>query len=101
MSEENISDDEIILVIEDVSIKCSKKDLIENSDYFKAMFEGNFVESKKNIVRLQGIDLKAMNIILSLLWDRTFLINEEDILSVLQQNSLNYYYLATVLKYGW
>ncbi|KAF5277665.1 hypothetical protein FQA39_LY18446 [Lamprigera yunnana] len=48
------------------------------------MFEGSFVESNKKVVKLEGIDLKAMNIILALLWDRTFLINEEDILSVLQ-----------------
>lgn len=32
----------------------------------------------------QGVDLKAMNIILILLWDETYLISEEDILPVLQ-----------------
>ncbi|KAK5650628.1 hypothetical protein RI129_001657 [Pyrocoelia pectoralis] len=84
MCEESSYDDEIILEITNVAIKCVKKDLIKHSDYFKAMFEGNFVESRKKMIRLEGIDLKAMNIILSLLSDRTFLINEEDILSVLQ-----------------
>ncbi|KAF5292545.1 hypothetical protein FQR65_LT01691 [Abscondita terminalis] len=84
MNEDIDSETKVLLQIDNVAIKCLKQDLIYHSDYFKAMFEGSFVESNKKIVKLEGIDLKAMNIILALLWDRTFLINEEDILSVLQ-----------------
>ncbi|KAF5297870.1 hypothetical protein FQA39_LY19238 [Lamprigera yunnana] len=84
MNEEINVGTEVLLQIDNVVIKCVKQDLTYHSDYFKAMFEGSFVESNKKVVKLEGIDLKAMNIILALLWDRTFLINEEDILSVLQ-----------------
>ncbi|KAG5868305.1 hypothetical protein JTB14_022788 [Gonioctena quinquepunctata] len=78
--------EEIILEIEETPIVCKKQDLITNSDYFKAMLEGEFMEKDKETIKLQDVDLKAMNIILTLLWDETFLnvIAFEDILTVLQ-----------------
>lgn len=48
-----MSSDEITLEIEGTSVKCKKDELASNSDYFKAMFEGNFVEKNKNIVQLK------------------------------------------------
>ncbi|KAJ8951199.1 hypothetical protein NQ314_007700 [Rhamnusium bicolor] len=76
--------EEIILEIEDTPIVCKKEELIAHSDYFKAMLEGNFIESSKRVIRLEGVDLRAMNIILTLLWDESYLIQNEDILIVLQ-----------------
>lgn len=46
------SSDEVFLEIEGKTIRSSKKLLIEESDYFKAMFEGNFIERKQKIIIL-------------------------------------------------
>ncbi|CAG9856706.1 unnamed protein product [Phyllotreta striolata] len=76
--------DDITLEIEGTFIKCNKNDLMSNSDYFKVMFEGDFVEKSKNTIQLQDVDLKSMNIILTLIWDETYYIEDEDVLMVLQ-----------------
>lgn len=50
---EDFNSEEVILEIENTSIKCNKQDLIKHSDYFKAMFEGNFIERNKRIIKLE------------------------------------------------
>ena len=42
----------VTLEIQGAPIQCSRTDLIQNSDYFKAMFEGNFIESEKKVITL-------------------------------------------------
>lgn len=44
---------EVFLKINDKQYVCNKEDLINNSDYFNAMFKGNFEESYSNIVTLK------------------------------------------------
>lgn len=103
----------VTLLIENVPVKCNKQQLIENSNYFKVMFEGNFVERDKSTITLevshnkltkrlqqieflfsflisQEIDLKSMNLILSLLVDSStaFMLGEDDLLHVLQTSCM-------------
>nr|CAH7720423.1 unnamed protein product [Callosobruchus chinensis] len=75
----------IELEIEGTSIICKRELLISNSDYFKAMFEGNFIEKNKSKVSIEGISIEAMNMILTLLWDEHNVVLEEgSTLAVLQ-----------------
>ncbi|XP_050512600.1 uncharacterized protein LOC126888403 isoform X2 [Diabrotica virgifera virgifera] len=69
--------------IEGTPVKCKKDVLISNSDYFKAMLEGNFIEKDQETICIKDVDLKAINIILTLLWDPTIYIEDEDVLMVL------------------
>ncbi|XP_065169246.1 kelch repeat and BTB domain-containing protein 2-like isoform X2 [Atheta coriaria] len=80
----------VTLLIENVPVKCNKQQLIENSNYFKVMFEGNFVERDKSTITLEEIDLKSMNLILSLLVDSStaFMLGEDDLLHVLQTSCM-------------
>ncbi|XP_050518325.1 kelch-like protein 38 [Diabrotica virgifera virgifera] len=75
--------EEVILEIEGTHLKCKKDVLISNSDYFKAMLEGNFIEKDQNTISIKDVDLKAVNIILMLLGDPTIYMEDEDILMVL------------------
>lgn len=58
---ESSEEDFVVLEIQKTPIKCSRSTLIQNSDYFKVMFEGNFIESSKNTVEIQ---VKSLNHIL-------------------------------------
>nr|XP_008197617.1 PREDICTED: kelch-like protein 38 isoform X1 [Tribolium castaneum] len=80
--EEN--DDIVTLKIEETTIQCSRSDLIKHSDYFKAMFEGNFTESSKSVITLNGVEPEAVTTILKLLWDREYVIREDLALPVVQ-----------------
>ncbi|CAG9833407.1 unnamed protein product [Diabrotica balteata] len=75
--------EDVILEIEGTPVKCKKDVLISNSDYFKAMLEGNFIEKDQKTISIKDVDLKAVNIILTLLWDPTIYIEDEDVLMVL------------------
>lgn len=44
---------EVILEIEGASLKCSRKELSEHSDYFKIMFEADFLERDKHKIKLE------------------------------------------------
>lgn len=46
------SSDEVLLEIEGKILRCNKKVLMEESDYFRAMFQGGFAESAQKIVKL-------------------------------------------------
>ncbi|KAF7268914.1 hypothetical protein GWI33_018015 [Rhynchophorus ferrugineus] len=74
----------IVLEIEGHPIECDKSLLINNSDYFSAMFTGSFRESVQKNIKIEGVDLKSFNIILLLLWDETYIIDMNDIHLVLQ-----------------
>ncbi|XP_044260352.1 kelch-like protein 20 [Tribolium madens] len=76
--------DIVTLQIKESTIRCSRADLIKHSDYFKAMFEGNFTESSKSVITLNGVDPEALTIIIKLIWDREYVIEENIILSVVQ-----------------
>lgn len=47
-----MENDEITLEIEGNSIKCSKELLSEHSDYFRIMFESDFIERNKRVIKL-------------------------------------------------
>jgi hypothetical protein len=74
----------VTLNIEGALLECDRADLISHSDYFRAMFEGNFIERNQNVILLNGIELEAMKIILRLLWDREYPVDEHSLLLVLQ-----------------
>ncbi|XP_030752210.1 kelch-like protein 26 isoform X2 [Sitophilus oryzae] len=57
--------------IEGSAVECDKELLIKNSDYFSAMFKGYFKESSENNIKLQGVDLKAFNLIMLILWEES------------------------------
>ncbi|CAH1980390.1 unnamed protein product [Acanthoscelides obtectus] len=80
---------DIELEIEGKSIICKKELLIANSDYFKAMFEGNFIEKNKSKVSIEGVNIEAMDIILTILWDEHDVVLEEGhTLAVVQAASM-------------
>lgn len=76
--------DQIILEVEGAQLRCNKKELALHSDYFKIMFEGSFKERNQKVIRLEGVQLKALNIILTLLWDERYFIHPGDLLLVVQ-----------------
>nr|XP_023023497.1 kelch-like protein 40 isoform X2 [Leptinotarsa decemlineata] len=78
-----MSAEKIVLEIENTEVICRKQTLIENSDYFRTMFEGNFIERKMKKIKLQDVDLKAMEIILRLVENRSYAFENEDILMIL------------------
>lgn len=84
MAESSGSSDEVILEVEGTQLRCNRKVLALHSDYFKIMFEGNFVERNKKVVKLEGVQLKALNIILTLLWDERYFVPPDDLLLVVQ-----------------
>lgn len=43
---------EVFLEMEGKTLQCNKKTLMEESDYFKAMFKGDFIERHQKIVKL-------------------------------------------------
>lgn len=54
-----MEDEEIVLVIDDNQINSKKGTLMKNSDYFKVMFESDFVEKHQSVINLQvSRDLK-------------------------------------------
>ncbi|XP_057667830.1 kelch-like protein 30 isoform X2 [Diorhabda carinulata] len=83
--------EEVVLVIENTEVKCRKRDLIENSDYFLAMLEGDFIEKTKRRIKIEEIDLQTMNLILTLIHDNKYDIEEEEVLMLL--------YAACVLQF--
>lgn len=54
------SEDYLFLEVEDTLIKCRRVDLIQNSDYFKAMLEGNFVERDQNKIKIEVTFLNCL-----------------------------------------
>lgn len=52
--------DKILLQIEGVPITCSKEDLSKESAYFKAMFQGDFVEKDRETIELKVILLPLL-----------------------------------------
>lgn len=56
MSEET-SNDFVILQIENEQLVFKKHDLMRHSDYFKVMFEGNFIEREKKVIELKVSNL--------------------------------------------
>ncbi|XP_017786331.1 PREDICTED: kelch-like protein 38 [Nicrophorus vespilloides] len=79
-----MSVDDVTLVFEGFTLECSKKELAQHSDYFKAMFEGNFTERDKGVIKLNGVDFRALRICLIMLWDKDFVLTDEDMPLVLQ-----------------
>uniref|UniRef100_A0A6P7GQK7 Kelch-like protein 38 n=1 Tax=Diabrotica virgifera virgifera TaxID=50390 RepID=A0A6P7GQK7_DIAVI len=75
--------EEVILEIEGTPVKCKRDVLISNSDYFKAMLEGNFIEKDQKTISIKDVDLKAVNIILTLLGDPRNDTEDEDVLMIL------------------
>lgn len=53
MNEFVATEDLVLLEVENKTFKCSKKCLAGHSDYFKVMFEGNFVEKSKTSIKLE------------------------------------------------
>lgn len=47
-----MDDKQITLEIEETSVKCSKKLLSSHSDYFRVMFESDFAERNKSVIKL-------------------------------------------------
>lgn len=48
-----MEDEDIVLVIDDNQIKSKKGTLMEHSDYFKVMFESDFIEKHQALINLQ------------------------------------------------
>ncbi|CAH0559875.1 unnamed protein product [Brassicogethes aeneus] len=75
--------EEIILEVETLQLKCKKRDLIENSDYFKAMFEGNYEESMSKSIKLKDVDPVGLNLLINLISNENFILQKEDTLLAL------------------
>lgn len=46
--------------IVDETLRCQKCLLIDNSDYFKAMFSSGMMEAKSNTVEIKDLDINVM-----------------------------------------
>lgn len=55
---------EISLIIDDQVFKAKRNDLIEHSDFFRAMFTGNYVERERKQIFIEVVDAASMTIIL-------------------------------------
>ncbi|XP_075983230.1 kelch-like protein 15 isoform X2 [Anticarsia gemmatalis] len=55
---------DVMLLVEDKVFKTNKALLCEYSDYFRAMFSGNYIEKEKNKIRISVVSSGAMKIIL-------------------------------------
>ncbi|XP_021192056.3 kelch repeat and BTB domain-containing protein 8 [Helicoverpa armigera] len=55
---------EVSLVIDGQMFKVKKDMLSEHSDYFRAMFGGNYVENEQHEISMDVVDANSMNIIL-------------------------------------
>lgn len=53
MGESSSTLDEVILEVEGSQLRCNKKELALHSDYFKIMFEGNFIERHQKVIKLE------------------------------------------------
>lgn len=76
--------DEVILEIEGTQLTCNKKELALHSDYFKAMFEGDFVERNQKVVKIEGVQLKGLNKILTFLSDERYIIDQDNVFLIVQ-----------------
>ncbi|KAL4708266.1 hypothetical protein ACJJTC_016315 [Scirpophaga incertulas] len=56
---------EVTLFIDNQTFKVKKEVLCEHSDYFKAMFSGNYVENAKEDIKIDVIDANSMSLILN------------------------------------
>ncbi|KAK9686410.1 BTB And C-terminal Kelch [Popillia japonica] len=79
-----MDNNEIILEVEHEQIKCEKSILMQNSDYFKVMFESDFMERHQSIINLQGVSFKSLSTVITLLCNKDHFVEEEDLLSVLE-----------------
>ncbi|KAI4462477.1 kelch protein [Holotrichia oblita] len=79
-----MEDEEIVLVIDDNQIKSKKGTLMGSSDYFKVMFESDFMEKHQSVINLQDVNFKSLTIILTLINDEEYIVDDEDLLPVLQ-----------------
>lgn len=52
--------DEITLEIEENTLKCSKELLSKHSEYFRIMFESDFIERNKSVIKLHVSSLKSI-----------------------------------------
>ncbi|KAK9884757.1 hypothetical protein WA026_007605 [Henosepilachna vigintioctopunctata] len=80
--------DNIILIIEEEQLECSKSVLLNNSEYFKVLLEGNFREKNTKYVTLQEVEAKSMRDLLILLSDRSYFRRCDDIYAVLATSSM-------------
>lgn len=85
-------EDGITLVAEGRSFHCSKRKLIEASDYFRAMFSNNFKERGKTTIELQDIDADCLQMLLQYVETGTFVVSPDSILALLQT--------AAMLQFG-
>ncbi|RVE47275.1 hypothetical protein evm_008072 [Chilo suppressalis] len=56
--------EEVSLHIDEQIFKVKKEVLCEHSDYFRAMFSGNYVENEKQDIKIDVVDANSMKIIL-------------------------------------
>ncbi|CAH1774919.1 unnamed protein product [Owenia fusiformis] len=54
------TNDEVRLIVENQTIICSRKQLILSSDYFQAMFNANMLESEANEIRLKDVSYESL-----------------------------------------
>ncbi|XP_050296592.1 kelch-like protein 30 [Anthonomus grandis grandis] len=75
----------VILEIEGTKVECDKNLLIKHSDYFSAMFTGNFKERFLKTVKIHDVDLKSFITIQTLIKDapKTLIIEEAEILCIM------------------
>jgi hypothetical protein len=81
----------ILNLDENVKLTCKRNLLCESSPYFDAMFSERYVESKKQEVRLHGINKTAMETLLcyakessSKDWTTKVGVNNDNVINVLQ-----------------
>ncbi|KAJ2942011.1 hypothetical protein O0L34_g726 [Tuta absoluta] len=64
MSDHTESQEEVTLSIEDQIFKVKKNLLCEHSDYFRAMFSGNYMENNQEQITIDVVDASSMQIII-------------------------------------
>ncbi|XP_020782264.2 kelch-like protein 42 [Boleophthalmus pectinirostris] len=58
------SDQSVVIVMDDKIYEVNKKQLIEKSDYFRALYSSGMRESKENSVQLQGLSVSGLEMVM-------------------------------------
>lgn len=82
-----IDNDDVTIIVEE-PVRCKRSLLIQHSEYFKAMFAGNFRESNNREIEIQNVSCLDFRTILSAVFNPDVLIEEDRILGALRTSNM-------------
>ena len=70
---------DVLIVVDDIEIAAHRAVLASCSPYFYAMFTGELTESKAERVVLQGIDGRALNLLVEFIYTAEVSVTEDNV----------------------